>query len=75
MASKVVTCKLELDADATRIAEAVAAMLSAQGHPSEIDAIVSNAVRIAFGERVAELTKDAAPRKEQRPSTGSYGMH
>lgn len=59
MASKVVTCKLQLDEEATRIAEAVAAMLDAQGRPSGIDAIVSNAVRIAYGKRVAELTLDA----------------
>ena len=61
MASKVVTCNLQLDADATRIAETVAAMLEAQGKPSEIDAIVSNAVRIAYGKRVDELVKDAGP--------------
>ena len=73
MASKIVTCNLQLDADATRIAEAVAAMLESQGQKSEIDAIVSNAVRIAYGERVAELTKDAGPRKGG-PSSGTYGM-
>ena len=59
MASKVVTCKLQLDESATRIAEAVAAMLESQGRPSDIDAIVSNAVRIAYGARVSELVKDA----------------
>ena len=61
MASKIVTCSLHLDADATRIVETVAAMLDAQGKPSEIDAIVSNAVRIAYGERVDALVKDAGP--------------
>ncbi len=59
MASKIVTCKLQLDEDATRIAEAAAAMLKSQGRPSDIDAIVSNAVRIAYGTRVSELVKDA----------------
>ena len=59
MASKIVTCKVELDSDATRIAETVAAMLEAQGRPSEIDAIVSNAVRIAYRERVSALVRDA----------------
>jgi len=59
MASKVVTCNLQLDANATRIAEAVAAMLESQGRPSDIDGIVSNAVRIAYGARVSELVKDA----------------
>ena len=61
MASKVVTCKLQLDEEATRIAEAVAAMLKAQGRDSSIDGIVSNAVRIAYGQRVADLTNDARP--------------
>ena len=59
MASKIVTCKLQLDESATKIAEAVAAMLESQGRPSNIDAIVSNAVRIAYGARVSELIKDA----------------
>ena len=59
MASKVVTCKLQLDETATRIAETVAAMLEAQGRPTDIDAIVSNAVRIAYGNRVSELVNDA----------------
>ena len=59
MASKIVTCKLQLDEGATKIAEAVAAMLESQGRPSNIDAIVSNAVRIAYGNRVSELVKDA----------------
>ena len=59
MASRIVTCKLQLDADATQIAETVAAMLAAQGQRSDIDSIVSNAVRIAYGDRVAELVKDA----------------
>ena len=59
MASKVVTCNLHLDADATRIAETVAAMLEAQGNPETIDNIVSNAVRLAYGERIASLVGDA----------------
>ncbi len=59
MASKIVTCNLELDADATRIAETVAAMLKAQGNPETIDNIVSNAVRLAYGERIASLVGDA----------------
>lgn len=59
MASKVVTCKLQLDEEATRIAEAVAAMLEAQGQPSSIDGIVSNAVRLAYGQRITDLTNDA----------------
>ena len=59
MASKVVTCNVRLDAEATKIAESVAAMLEAQGRSSDIDAIVSNAVRIAYGTRVADLVKDA----------------
>ena len=59
MASKVVTCNLQLDEEATRIAETVAAMLEAQGHPETIDNIVSNAVRLAYGERIAALVGDA----------------
>lgn len=59
MASKVVTCNLQLDANATQIAETVSAMLESQGRPSSIDAIVSNAVRIAYGARVSELVRDA----------------
>lgn len=59
MASKIVTCKLQLDENATRIAEPVAAMLESQGRPSDIHGIVSNAVRIAYGDRVSELVKDA----------------
>lgn len=59
MASKVVTCTVQLDADATRTAETVAAMLEAQGRESDIDEIVSNAVRIAYGQRVVDLVKDA----------------
>ena len=59
MASKIVTCKLQLDEEATQIAETVSAMLEAQGRASSIDDIVSNAVRIAYGKRVADLVKDA----------------
>ncbi len=72
MASKLVTCNVQLDSDATRIAEAVGAMLEAQGKATDIDGIVSNAVRIAYGERVAELTKDASPKTG--PSVGQYGV-
>ena len=75
MASKVVTCNLQLDEDATRIAETVAAMLNAQGDASNIDAIVLNAVRIAYGERVKELVKAAKPAKPKSgvgSSTYSY---
>ena len=57
MARKVVTYKLQLDEQATRIAETVAAMLEAQGRPSDIDRIVSNAVRIGYGDRVAALVE------------------
>ena len=59
MASKVVTCNLQLDENATQIAETVAAMLEAQGHPATIDNIVSNAVRLAYGKRIESLVGDA----------------
>lgn len=59
MATRVVACQRQPDKEATRIAEADAAMLEAQGRPSDIDGIVSNAVRIAYGKRVADLTDDA----------------
>ena len=59
MASKIVTCNLQLDEDATRIAGTVAAMLEAQGNPETIDNIVSNAVRLAYGKRIESLVGDA----------------
>lgn len=57
MASKIVTCSVELDANATRIAEAVAAVLASQGDDPDLDKIVSNAVRLAYGDRVSDLVK------------------
>ena len=63
MASKITTCQLQLDQSATRIAETVAAMLEAQGRPESIDSIVSNAVRIAYGDRIKSIVKDASPPK------------
>lgn len=61
MASKITMCKVDLDADATRIVETVAAMLTAQGQVANIDHIVSNAVRVAYGDQVRDLVKVAAP--------------
>lgn len=73
MASKNVTCNIELDAEATRIAETVSAMLEGQSDSVSLDLIVSNAVRIAYEEPIKELVKAASP-KPSGSSQGSYAM-
>lgn len=74
MASDVVTCQSQLDADATRIAKTVKAMLASQDRPSSIDDIVSNAVRIAYGKRVEELIVDAGGTLARDVVAGSQGV-
>lgn len=73
MASRIVTYGVKLDENATQVVESVAAMLKAQNEEASIDAIVSNAVRIAYGEKVRDLTKAAKPRRpSQAPASDSW---
>ncbi len=72
MASRRVTLNVNLDESATQIVETVAAMLGAQNEESNMDGIVSNAIRIAYGDKVQELVKDAKPRRPSQVPTGGF---
>ncbi len=71
MAAKISQYTLTLDAEASRNADAVLALAQTHGTRTSIEDIASNAIRLAYGDKVTAIVRDAKPR--QSDNVGGAG--